>query len=555
MSADSLILFFKFRPRLVDTLKGYRINDLRDDAMAGLTVGIVALPLAMAFAIASGVSPQAGIFTAIIAGFLISALGGTNACIGGPTGAFIVILFGIVSKYGFANLMICTFMAGVMLVLMGLLRMGQIIKYFPMPLVIGFTNGIAVMIFLTQMKDFFGLPVAAPSGFFPTVEMLKNHLASFDPATLGLAAASLALILFWPKRLNKFLPSPFVALILATLAATIMPWDVATIGSKFGGIPQGLPEFRPLTFDLEHFSYLLTPAFTIALLGAIESLLCAVAADQMTGTKHNSNQELIAQGIANMVVPFFGGIPATGAIARTGTNIQNGGKTPVAGIVHAVLLLAVILVAAPLAQYIPLAVLAAILIAVSLKMGDWNWREFRLYPKRDLIVMAVTFGLTVVFDLTVAVQIGLLLAAVFFIQRMAGASGIHRLRPENAQAYARHSIAGKDLPEECAAFRVEGALFFGAADRLDLLVEDCGDARVVILQLHRMVLLDATGMMALGALNDRLAAHGKALILCGAGGDAARMVHHARETLHLHPENVQPDLEHSLRRARELLAA
>lgn len=360
---SDIALLFRFRPRLLSTLRGYSRASLRDDTLAGLTVGIVALPLAMAFAIASGVSPQSGIFTAIIAGFIVSALGGTRVCIGGPTGAYIVILFGIVSKYGFTNLMLCTFMAGVLLVLMGMLRLGQVIKYFPMPLVIGFTNGIAVMIFFTQLKDFFGLQVAMPSGFFPTMATLRTHIQDFQPVTLALAGASLALILAWPKKLNKYLPSPFVALLTATVVAALFSLPVETIGSKFGGIPQGLPDFQPLHFDPASFSELLAPAFTIALLGAIESLLCAVAADQMIGDKHDSNQELIAQGIANMVVPFFGGIPATGAIARTGTNIQNGGRSPVAGIVHALLLLGVVLVAAPLAQYIPLAVLAAILIA------------------------------------------------------------------------------------------------------------------------------------------------------------------------------------------------
>ena len=551
---SDIALLFRFRPRLLSTLRGYSRASLRDDTLAGLTVGIVALPLAMAFAIASGVSPQSGIFTAIIAGFIVSALGGTRVCIGGPTGAYIVILFGIVSKYGFTNLMLCTFMAGVLLVLMGMLRLGQVIKYFPMPLVIGFTNGIAVMIFFTQLKDFFGLQVAMPSGFFPTMATLRTHIQDFQPVTLALAGASLALILAWPKKLNKYLPSPFVALLTATVVAALFSLPVETIGSKFGGIPQGLPDFQPLHFDPASFSELLAPAFTIALLGAIESLLCAVAADQMIGDKHDSNQELIAQGIANMVVPFFGGIPATGAIARTGTNIQNGGRSPIAGIVHALLLLGVVLVAAPLAQYIPLAVLAAILIAVSLRMGDWNWREFSTYPWRDLVVMAVTFVLTVVFDLTIAVEIGLLLAAVFFIQRMAGASVIARLRPEHARLFERHSISGKTLPAGVAAFRVEGALFFGAADRLDALLAEADDAQIIILQLHRMVLLDATGLMAIGALNDKLAEEGRTLILCGAGGEAARRLTRAQPHMHMRDDNVQPDLVAAILRAEAVQA-
>lgn len=545
---------FPFRPRLLAALRGYRLSTLRADAFAGLTVGIVALPLAMAFAMASGVSPEAGIVTAVVAGFLVSALGGTRLCIGGPTGAYIVILYGIVAKYGLANLLLCTFLAGAMLVMMGLLRMGQIIKFFPLPLVTGFTNGIAVLIFLTQLKDFFGLDVTMPSGFFATVQTLGAQLARFDAPTLAVSLVSLALILLWPKRWNKILPSPFVALVLATVACAGLALPVATIGSKFGGIPQGLPPVQALKLDFNHLSELLAPAFTIALLGAIESLLCAVVADQQTNDKHDSNQELIAQGIANMVVPFFGGIPATGAIARTGTNIQNGGQTPVAGIVHALFLLAVVLVAAPLAKYIPLAVLAAILIAVALKMGDWDIRKAARFPKRDTAVLVVTFVLTVAFDLTVAVQIGMLLAAVFFIQRMASSTGVHRLVPEHAYLFERHSIAGKTLPAGCAAFRVEGALFFGAADSLDILLTDSQGCSVVILQLHRMVLLDTTGLLALAALHEKLEQAGKTLILCGAGNDAARQLERARLQMNMSSENVQPDLVAALERAVSLLA-
>ncbi|HNX71463.1 SulP family inorganic anion transporter [Rivihabitans pingtungensis] len=543
-----------FRPRLLDTLHGYSFATFRDDLAAGVVVGIVALPLAMAFAMASGVSPQAGIFTAVIAGFLISALGGTRLCIGGPTGAYIVILYGIAVKYGVANLLLCTFLAGLMLIAMGLLRMGQIIKFFPMPLVTGFTNGIAVLIFLTQLKDFFGLPVAQmPSGFFATLQTLNQTLAQFHPATLALSAGCLALILFWPKKLNKLLPAPFVALVLASVLTAALALPVATIGSKFGGIPQGLPEFRMLTLDLNHLSDLLAPAFTIALLGAIESLLCAVVADSMTGDKHDANQELIAQGIANVVVPFFGGIAATGAIARTATNINNGGKTPMAGIIHALLLLLIILVAAPLARYIPLAALAAILISVALKMGDWDIRKALHFPKRDTLIVAVTFALTVAFDLTVAVQIGLLLAAVFFIQRMASSTTVQKLQPEHAYLFERHSIAGKTLPDGCAAFRVEGALFFGAADTLDTVLAGSAGCKVVILQMHRLVLLDTTGLLALDELNDKLRQGGRALVLCGAGGDTAKMLVDSQLAEHVGERNVQPDLAAALTRAQELL--
>ena len=544
------------RPTLLDTLRHYNRQLFRQDLMAGLTVGIVALPLAMAFAIASGVPPQAGIFTAVIAGFIASALGGTRLCVTGPTGAFIVIIYGIVLKYGVANLIICTFMAGVMLVIMGLLRLGQVIKFFPMPLITGFTNGIAVLIFLTQLKDFFGLPIdKMPAGFFAVMDLLRVTLPQFDPLTLAISMASLLLILFWPKRLGKTLPGPFVALTLATLTVTLFELPLATIGSKFGGIPQGLPEFHGLSFDPEHLSDLLAPAFTIALLGAIESLLCAVVADSLTGDKHDANQELIAQGVANMVVPFFGGIPATGAIARTATNISNGGQTPVSGIVHAVLLLLVILVAAPLAAYIPLAALAAILISVAIKMGDWDIRKAAQFPRQDTAVLAITFALTVIFDLTIAVEIGLLIAAVFFIKRMAASTSVQQLKPEHAVLYERHSIAGKHVPAGCVAYRVEGALFFGAADTVEQIAQEAPEARVIILQLHRLVLLDTSGLLALSALNQRLAQQNRTLVICGAGTEVTAMIRSAHLAEEMGPRNIQPDLTTALQRAEEVLTS
>ncbi|MCQ4143109.1 SulP family inorganic anion transporter [Vogesella sp. AC12] len=546
----------RFHPALLHTLRRYDKATLRQDLMAGITVGIVALPLAMAFAIASGVPPQAGIFTAVIAGFLTSLLGGSKTSVSGPTGAFIVIIYGIVVKYGIANLIICTFMAGVMLVLMGLLRLGQVIKFFPMPLITGFTNGIAVLILLTQLKDFFGLPIGSmPSGFFAVVDLLRHTINQLDPLTLAVSAASLLLILLWPKSLNQKLPGPFVALVLATLTVSLFSLPLATIGSKFGGIPQGLPELHGLAFDPEHLSDLLAPAFTIALLGAIESLLCAVVADNLTGDKHDANQELIAQGIANMVVPFFGGIPATGAIARTATNINNGGKTPVSGIVHALFLLLVILIAAPLAAYIPLAVLAAILIAVAIKMGDWDIRKAAQFPKRDTLVLVVTFALTVIFDLTIAVQIGLMMAAVFFIQRMAGSTSVQELKAEHQQLYERHSIAGKHIPDGCIAYRIEGALFFGATDRIEAIANAHPEARVIILQLHRLVMLDTTGLLALSALNRHLKTQGRTLILCGAGTEVMQMLKQARLAREMGNRNIQPDLTTALQHAEEVLTA
>ncbi|MCD4505713.1 SulP family inorganic anion transporter [Chromobacterium piscinae] len=543
-----------FRPRLLETLRGYNRAMLHADLMAGVTVGIVALPLAMAFAIASGVPPQAGIFTAVIAGALAAALGGTRLCVTGPTGAFIVILYGIVSKYGVANLLICTFMAGAMLVLMGVFRLGQVIRFFPMPLITGFTNGIAVLIFLTQLKDFFGLPIAKmPSGFFAVMAELSRHFAGLHWPTTLLSSSLLLLILLWPKRLNRLLPSPFAALVLATLATMLLDLPVATLGSRFGGIPQGLPAPAGLDLNPAHLSDLLAPAFTIALLGAIESLLCAVVVDSLTADRHDANQELIGQGIANMVVPFFGGIPATGAVVRSVTNIGNGARTPLAAVFHAALLLLVLLLAAPLAAHVPLAALAAILVSVALKMGDWDIRKARQFPRHDTLVLVVTFALTVAFDLTVAVEIGLLLAAVFFIRSMASHTGIHRLLPEHAQLFERHSMAGKSVPDGCAAFRVEGALFFGAADSVDIILRDAPRARAVILQLHRLVLLDTTGLLALEALRARLAEQGKTLILCGAADEVMAMLEGSRLAERLGEDNLQPDLASALQRAEAVL--
>ncbi len=545
-----------FRPRLIDSLKCYDRYRFKADLMAGLTVGVVALPLAMAFAMASGVPPQAGLFTAVIAGFLSSMLGGTRVCVSGPTGAFIVVLYGIVVKYGVANLLLCTFIAGVMLVLMGMLRLGQVIRFFPMPLITGFTNGIAVLIFLTQLKDFFGLPIQnMPAGFFAVVSTVGHRLGEFHGPTLALSGASLALILLWPKTLNKRLPAPFVALVLATLATSLFHLPVQTLGSRFGGIPQGVPEFVMLELDWHHLSELMAPAFTIALLGAVESLLCAVVADGMTQDRHDANQELIAQGVANMVVPFFGGIPSTGAVARTATNIGNGGQTPVAGMIHALVLLAVLLVAAPLASDIPLAVLAAILVSVALKMGDWHFARLQQFPLHDSGVLIATFLLTVMFDLTIAVEIGLLVSAVFFIRNMAKNTHVSQLKPEHAVLFERHSIAGKVVPMGCAAFRIEGALFFGAADIVDEVVKDSPHARVVILQLHRLVMLDATGLLALAQLQQTLDEHGKVLILCGAGKEVLTLLDHSELAVAMGERNLQPDLAAALVRAEELLVS
>ncbi|MDB6057751.1 MAG: sulfate transporter, partial [Verrucomicrobiales bacterium] len=444
---------FPFRPKLLEVFTGYTRRDFFRDVAAGLTVGIVALPLAMAFGIASGVDPRAGIYTAIVAGFIVSALGGSRVQIGGPTGAFVAIVYGIIAQYGLNNLILCTIMAGVILFIMGLMRMGTMIKYIPHPVTTGFTCGIAVLIFSTQIKDFFGLHLEKlPADFIgKLVETFKlfsaQGIKGVTWQTLAMAAGSLAIIVTWPKKFARRVPGSIVALIFATSATIVFSldktWGLETIGSRFGGIPRSLP---PLQFP--HISFLdvqllFRPALTIALLAAIESLLCAVVADGMIDDKHDSNQELMAQGLANIGVALFGGIPATGAIARTATNVKNGGRTPVAGIVHAVTLLVIILVAAPLAAHIPLASLSAVLVIVAYNMGEWGeFARLRHWPKSDAAVFIATFGLTVLVDLVYAVEIGMFLAALLFIKRISENTQITAVDPTTDTEGAQHSLVG-----------------------------------------------------------------------------------------------------------------
>ena len=500
-----------FRPRLVDALRGYDAGKFARDLGAGLTVGIVALPLAMAFAIASGVKPEAGIFTAIIAGFLISALGGSSVQIGGPAGAFIVIVYGIVEQYGLANLLISTILAGVLLFAMGLFKLGVLVRYVPVPIIIGFTNGIAVLIALSQVKDLLGLHIEKmPSDFFAQIESLSTHLGSFKPTALAIGLACLAIVVLWPKsytmptapagwwgrlrRLAAHLPGTVVALALATAATALLRLPVETIGSRFGGIPQSLPDFALPAFSWATAKLLVFPTLTIAMLGAIESLLCARVADNATDLpRHDPNQELMAQGIANFVAPFFGGIPATGTIARTITNVRAGAVSPVAGIVHSLALLAIVLLAAPLAVHVPLAALAGILLFVAWNMGEWHEfaRLHRFSPQYRTILVG-TFTLTVVFDLTVAVEVGLVLACVFFIWRM---GQLFSVRPHGTG----------DLPPGVFVFELYGSLFFGAVGKVEALAEQLPDGtRAVVLEMHRLVLLDTSGLEALQQLHRTL---------------------------------------------------
>jgi SulP family sulfate permease len=510
------------RPRLLDSLDGYDRSRLGTDVLAGITVGVLALPLAMAFAIASGMSPASGIVTAIVAGLIISIFGGSRVQIGGPTGAFIVIVYGIVVQYGVANLLICTMMAGVMLLAMGLARLGTWIRFIPISVISGFTKGIAVLILLSQVKEFLGLEIAAlPAEFFGKIDALWAGLPTINPQSVMLGVGCVILIVLWPRRWRG-VPSPVAALVVGTGLAAALGLDVETIGSRFGDIPSGLPPLAIPAVSLSQLGPLIAPAFTIALLGAIESLLSATVADNMIDDRHDPNQELIAQGLANMAAPLFGGFCATGAIARTSTNVRMGARTPIAGIVHALTLLAVVLVAAPAARYIPLTVLSAILLVVAWNMAEWGeFRHLRRYRFNYQAVLLATFVLTVIFDLTVAVQAGLVLAAVFFITRMSGLTQVREIAlpaPDAAQAGPGTDTASEVL-RPVRVYEVFGSLFFGAANKIEpllALAEPAHPARVVVLDMQKLINIDTTGLDMLSTLQRKLARNGKRLFIAGA---------------------------------------
>lgn len=545
----------RFRPKLFDSLAQYNAETFRHDLVAGLTVGVVALPLAMAFGIATGVKPEQGIFTAIIAGFIISALGGSRVVIGGPTAAFIVILAGIGHKYGAANLAICTMMAGALLVIMGLARLGSIIKFIPYPLTMGFTCGIAVTIFGTQLKDFLGLVITdAPAEFIPKLATTLAHLAQAHLPTVSMAMACILLIAFWPKQLARWVPGSIAALVLATAVNAFEPvagFGMKTIGSVFGGIPSSLPAFALPHVDWSQLKELLHPALTIALLAAIESLLCAVVADGMIDDRHDSNQELMAQGIANLVVPLFGGIAATGAIVRTATNVRNGARTPVAGIIHALTLLLILLVAAPLAKHIPMAALSAVLLVVAYNMGEWRlFSHLRRWPRSDMAVFLTAFGFTVVVDLTWAVIVGLLLAGALFIRRIAATT---QITGEGADYVEKN---GTTAPDGVVVFRIFGAFFFGAADKLEMALEGAQrEPEVLVLQLREALVMDATGLTALEELHARLRRHGKHLILCGPHTQPLFALQKSGFIDRIGMENLCGNLDESFTRARVLMQA
>ena len=547
-----------FKPRLLDSLNGYTRRQLSQDVGAGITVGVVALPLAMAFAIASGLKPEAGLFTAIIAGFLISALGGSRVQIGGPAGAFIVIVYGIVERYGLANLILATAMSGILLFLMGLFRLGTLIRFIPVAVVIGFTNGIAVLIMLSQIKDFLGLNVPnMPADFFSILKVLGQNLHSANLAALLVALGSLSLLIGWlrlGRRLDatryrwvSMVPGSIIALLFATVASFGLSLPVETIGSKFGGIPAHLPTFSWPEFSWDSARFLLMPTLTLALLGAIESLLCARIADGMIGDRHNPNQELMAQGIANFVTPFFGGMPATGTIARTVTNIKSGGTSPISGMVHALTLLAVMLLAAPLAGHVPLAALAAILVFVAWNMGEW--REFlilRQYRLPYRITLLAVFFLTVVFDLTVAVEVGLVAACLTFIYRL---SSLSRSEPVKVQEHPM--LSGHET--RIQAWRLYGALFFGAVKLVEE-IEDKIHTPILVIDLKNVIYVDSSGADALMNLIVTCRKKEVQLIVCGLLHQPLDIAHRSGLLVHLEG-HLEPDLPAGLHRAVSLSGA
>lgn len=541
-----------FRPRILAALEDYNRARFLSDLGAGLTVGLVALPLAMAFAIASGLKPEAGLFTAIIGGLLISLLGGSRVQIGGPAGAFVVVVYGILERYGLANLIIATAMSGGILFTMGFFKLGTLVRFIPVAVVIGFTNGIAVLIALSQIKDFLGLQIAVmPANFFGVLQALAQGLPTTNLSATLLAASGLGILIFWQFSMpvlaikNRWaarllrIPGTVVVLVLATLSVALFKLPVETIGSRFGGIPSSLPGLVWPEFSLQSAQFLLIPALTLALLGAIESLLCARVADGVIHDRHDPNQELMAQGIANFVTPFFGGMPATGTIARTMTNVRSGATSPIAGIVHALTLLLIILLFAPMAQDIPLAAMAAILIFVAWNMGEWrefvNLRQYRLPYRATLLAV---FGLTVVFDLTVAVEVGLVAACITFIYRI---SSLSRCEPVSTADYA--DLAGQE--QRIGAFRLYGALFFGAVK----LIEDLQDqlpSQALVLDLKNIIYVDSSGADTLNDLA-RLCQKSKVrLIVCGLSHQALDIAHRSGFVAHVGPEHIFPDLTQGL---------
>jgi SulP family sulfate permease len=548
-----------FVPKLVTTLRDYDRRQLLNDVTAGVIVGIVALPLAIAFAIASGVTPGRGLWTAIVAGFLISALGGSRVQIGGPTGAFVVIVYGIVQKYGIDGLTVATLLAGILLVAMGFAKLGSVIKFIPQPVITGFTSGIAIIIFSSQVKDLFGLRMGAlPAEFLPKWGAMLANVTRITPAALGLSAATLAVLILWP-RVSHRIPGPFVALILSTVVVQLLHLPVETIGSRFGALNAGIPHPQLPHLSLTQVTALVGPAFTIAMLAAIESLLSAVVADGMIGGRHRSNVELVAQGVANIASPLFGGIPATGAIARTATNVKNGGRTPIAGMTHAATLLLITLFFGRYAGLIPLATLAAILVIVAYHMSEWRTFRAELHaPKSDVAVLLTTFGLTVLVDLTVGIAVGLILAAFLFIRRMATVTTVN-LFAGGAEADDELSVDPAEpwrlnVPRGASVFEIKGPLFFGAVETFRETLDHLDEhPRVLIVRMRDVHAVDATGIHALKDVIRRSARDGSRVLLTDVQPQPRAALSDAGVFALIGESSVVPEIDDALAIAYEML--
>jgi SulP family sulfate permease len=545
-----------FRPAILSAFVDYRRADFFADLSAGLTVGIIALPLAIGFAIASGVTPQQGLWTGIVAGLAVALLGGSRFQIAGPTGAFVPVLFSVVAQFGYGGLALAVMMAGVMLIVVGALKMGRLLRFFPYPVIAGFTSGIAVIIFCGQLNEFLGLGLKMPEHVPQQLTSLATHLANVNWYALATGALSLAIIYLWP-RLTKRVPASIVAVILTALVAHCAGWPVATIGSKFGGIPSGWPGWHFPAISLDTMRQLMAPAFTIAALGAIESLLSAVVADGMAETHHDPNQELIGQGIANILSPLVGGIAATGAIARTAANIRNGARTPVAGVVHSLVLLTVALIAAPLVAYIPLAALSAILLTVAVRMAEAHtfvelWRG----PRSDFGVMATVFGLTLVFDLTIGVGAGMIMAVVLFLRQMESVSHIRLVTPESEpEGTGTHSMRGKDIPEGVVLYRIEGPLFFAAAENLEQALRGSGGTpKAVIFRMRNVPAMDASGLHAFRVAIQKLHRDGAKIFLTAVQPQPMKVMYESGLVSWLGERKFCADLDEALAQARKELA-
>lgn len=547
-----------FKPKLVDSLKNYNRQQFSKDLMAGIIVGIVALPLAIAFAIASGVSPEKGLFTAVVAGFIISALGGSKVQIGGPTGAFIVVVYGIVQQFGVNGLIIATFMAGVMLVVMGFARLGAVIKFIPHPLIIGFTSGIALIIFSSQVKDFFGLQMGAvPADFMDKWMAYAGQLTTINWTSFIIAGITVLIIQLWPRVSHK-IPGSLVAILLTTAAAYFLHLPVETIGSRFGSIPSSLPSPVLPSFDLETVKKLIPAAFTIALLGGIESLLSAVVADGMIGGNHRSNMELVAQGTANIFSSLFGGIPATGAIARTATNVKNGGRTPVAGIIHAITLLLIMLFVGKWAALIPMATLAGILVVVAYNMSEWeSFVSVFKGPRSDVAVLVTTFLLTVLVDLTVAIEIGMVLAVFLFMQKMIKFSDVSSMTAQSDEnSIDADSVDNYQLPKQVEVFEITGPLFFGAAYKFkDAMRFIEKPPKILIIRMRKVPIIDATGIKTLQEVHKESSHKGTKIILSEVHSvQVLRELKDARLLFAIGKANVTETFPDAIERSKKILA-